>query len=109
MVGNGSAKVVPKGTAAGRLKSASLHGSGLTRSMLQEIGGFVADSEIGDEFYGCRGVDYWFVVDFYLVLLKMGVWVHPQLGLLCGAALPFFLFSRNSALLRKHIFFMIFK
>ena len=42
-------------------------------------------------------------VDFQLILLEMGVW-WPQLGLLCGAALPFF-FRRKIALFRKHMMF----
>ena len=33
----------------------------------------------------------------------MGFLVHPQLGLLCGAALPFFCFIAKTALLRKTI------
>ena len=39
----------------------------------------------------------------------MGVWVHPQLGLLCGAALPGPFFSlRKAAPLRKTHFYLWF-
>ena len=41
--------------------------------------------------------------------MKMGVLVHPQLGLLCGAALPFFLFRRKTSLFRKNMIFDDFK
>ena len=49
-----------------------------------------AESELGDKFYGWRDVDYWILVDFQLILMEMGVLVHPQLSILCGAALPTF-------------------
>ena len=42
--------------------------------------------------------------------MKMGVLVHPQLGLRFGAALPGAFFSqKNSTLEEKTHFFMIFK
>ena len=47
------------------------------------------------------GVTFLICVDFQWILMKMGVWVHPQLGLLCGAALPGAFFLRKTALLTK--------
>ena len=35
--------------------------------------------------------------------LEMGVLVHPQSGLLCGAALPGF-FQKNMTFVKKHAF-----
>ena len=49
-------------------------------------------------------------VDVQWILLKMGVLVHPQLSLLCGAALPGALFSlKNMTFQNKHVFFRIFE
>ena len=42
--------------------------------------------------------------------MEMGVLVHPQLGLLCGAALPGAFFSqKNTPLKKKTLFLMIFQ
>ena len=43
-------------------------------------------------------------VEFQLILLKIGGLVHPQLGLLCGAALPGAFFQTNSTFYKKTIF-----
>ena len=56
-------------------------------------------------FLWLTGVDYWIFVDFQWNPLKMGVLVHPLLGLRFGAALPGFFFLRKTTLLRKNIIF----
>ena len=54
---------------------------------------------------GWRGVDFGIFIDFQLILLEMGVLVHPQLGLRFGAALPGAFFLRKTThLLKKHAF-----
>ena len=50
-----------------------------------------------------------FLLIFSGLLLKMGVLVHPQLGLLCGAALPGAFFAEKHNFYEKHITVMIFK
>ena len=52
------------------------------------------------------GGDFWIFVDFQLILLEMGVLVHPQRGLRFGAALPFF-FVQKKQLLKKNIDFQM--
>ena len=53
---------------------------------------------------GGRG-DFLIVVDFQMILLEMGVLVHPQLGLLFGAALPVaFLIRKKSLVIKAHVF-----
>ena len=64
-----------------------------------------ADSNLVDNFYGWRGVDYWMFVDFQWNPLKMGVLVPPQLGPRYGAALPGAFFSqKNITFKKKHDF-----
>ena len=52
-------------------------------------------------FYGLQGVDYWVFVDFQLILMEMGVLVHPQLGLRFGATLPFVFLQKNNTFAKK--------
>ena len=63
------------------------------------------DSEIGRNFYGWRGVDFRIFSIFHSFLLKMGVLVHPQLGLLWPASLPGAFFFFLMSLLTKNTFF----
>ena len=49
-------------------------------------------------------------VDFQWILMQMGVLVHPQLGLLCGAALPVFFSQKNTHFNKTYLcIFMIFE
>ena len=41
------------------------------------------------------------------LLLEMGVWVHPQYGFLCGAAVPGVFFSKKNMTFAKHIYILI--
>ena len=67
-----------------------------------------ADSEIRDTFYGWWEVDYWIFVACSWILMKMWVLVHPQLGLLCGAALPGAFFRRKTCPSWKSMICMLF-
>ena len=56
------------------------------------------------------GGDFWIFVDFQLILMEMGVLVHPQLGLRFGAALPgAFFYQKNSTFEKKNMIFYDFQ
>ena len=46
-------------------------------------------------------------VDFQCILLNIEGLVYPQLGFLCGAALPFFVLSQKNNTLKKHKCFIL--
>ena len=44
-------------------------------------------------------------MDFQLILVEIGVLVHPQLGLRFGAAMPFFIQPKNNTLPKNMILY----
>ena len=62
----------------------------------------LAESEIGDNFYGWRGVDFRIPLMFSGFAWKMGVLVQPHFGHLCGAVLLFVFSARKTTFWGEH-------